>query len=289
MNPVSLSGDLAEERCSRSSTARCTAVEGIGEHYTPCASLRARGGAARSRSLRPPARAVMRSRGRGWLRVGSVATTARYAAPLPAGRGAEQDVERPPPGAQRPGRSSTPKFAESGQVLLLRPHAGGRRCPSCPPVGLSGDRRQRSRAPAGPRGDQELADRRASARPSLGQNFMIDPTPSAASWPPRTSRRRSTSWRWGRAGSLTLGLLAASSAVTGGGDRPPLARRLPETVARFPDAAPRLSVVQADAARVRELPAAPAHGAASANLPCSVAVPVLLHILETSRASGTGS
>jgi 16S rRNA (adenine1518-N6/adenine1519-N6)-dimethyltransferase len=61
---------------------------------------------------------------------------------------------------------------------------------------------------------------------------------------------------------------------------PRLARLLPETVAaRLPDLADRLTVVEADALRVRELPGPPPT-ALVANLPYNVAVPVLLHLLE---------
>jgi len=86
-------------------------------------------------------------------------------------------------------------------------------------------------------------------------------------------------------GSLTLPLLAEADRV--GADRvlaveidPVLAAELPATVAaRAPELAGRLTVVQADAARIGELPAEPT--ALVANLPYNVAVPVVLHLLAT--------
>jgi 16S rRNA (adenine1518-N6/adenine1519-N6)-dimethyltransferase len=81
-------------------------------------------------------------------------------------------------------------------------------------------------------------------------------------------------------GSLTLGLLPASAAVVAVEIDPRLADLLPVTVAaRRPDLADRLTVVTADALRLRELPGPPPT-ALVANLPYNVAVPVLLHLLE---------
>jgi 16S rRNA (adenine1518-N6/adenine1519-N6)-dimethyltransferase len=81
-------------------------------------------------------------------------------------------------------------------------------------------------------------------------------------------------------GSLTLGLLPAVARVLAVEIDPRLADLLPRTVAdRRPDLADRLTVVTADALRVRELPGPPPT-ALVANLPYNVAVPVLLHLLE---------
>jgi 16S rRNA (adenine1518-N6/adenine1519-N6)-dimethyltransferase len=81
-------------------------------------------------------------------------------------------------------------------------------------------------------------------------------------------------------GSLTLGLLPAAGHVTAVEIDPRLAALLPVTVAaRAPQLADRLTVVEADALRVRELPGPPPT-ALVANLPYNVAVPVLLHLLE---------
>lgn len=136
----------------------------------------------------------------------------------------------------------------------------------------------------GPAEIRELAER-AGIRPTktLGQNFVIDPNTirRIVAAAPLSPEEHVLEVGPGL-GSLTLGLLAASSSVTAVEIDPPLARQLPETVARsYPEAAPRLSVVEADAARVRELPRGTEPTALVANLPYNVAVPVLLHILET--------
>jgi 16S rRNA (adenine1518-N6/adenine1519-N6)-dimethyltransferase len=81
-------------------------------------------------------------------------------------------------------------------------------------------------------------------------------------------------------GSLTLGLLASGADVVAVEIDPVLAERLPQTAAeRAPEAVERLSVLGADALRVRaaDLPAAPV--SLVANLPYNVAVPVVLHLL----------
>jgi 16S rRNA (adenine1518-N6/adenine1519-N6)-dimethyltransferase len=81
-------------------------------------------------------------------------------------------------------------------------------------------------------------------------------------------------------GSLTLGLLPVVAHVTAVEIDPRLAALLPRTVAeRAPQLADRLTVVEADALRIREVPG-PAPTALVANLPYNVAVPVLLHLLE---------
>jgi 16S rRNA (adenine1518-N6/adenine1519-N6)-dimethyltransferase len=83
-------------------------------------------------------------------------------------------------------------------------------------------------------------------------------------------------------GSLTLALLESARAVIAVEIDPKLALALPTTVAhRAPEEAERLTVVEADAARLRpdELPEPPT--ALVANLPYNVAVPVVLHALET--------
>jgi 16S rRNA (adenine1518-N6/adenine1519-N6)-dimethyltransferase len=82
-------------------------------------------------------------------------------------------------------------------------------------------------------------------------------------------------------GSLTLPLLGAAGAVVAVEIDAALAAELPQTVAaRAPELAGRLTVVTADAARIRELPGAPPT-ALVANLPYNVAVPVVLHVLAT--------
>ncbi len=81
-------------------------------------------------------------------------------------------------------------------------------------------------------------------------------------------------------GSLTLGLLEVARRVIAVEIDPLLAAELSRTVqARMPEQAAGLSVVEADALRVTELPAAPT--AVVANLPYNVSVPVLLHLLAS--------
>jgi len=87
-------------------------------------------------------------------------------------------------------------------------------------------------------------------------------------------------------GSLTLGLLEAGHAVTAVEIDAVLAGALPATVAaRLPTA--QLTVVQADALTIRELPAPPPT-ALVANLPYNVAVPVVLQLLEVVPTLRTG-
>ncbi|MGK8487244.1 16S rRNA (adenine(1518)-N(6)/adenine(1519)-N(6))-dimethyltransferase RsmA [Nocardia asiatica] len=139
-----------------------------------------------------------------------------------------------------------------------------------------------SAALLGPAEVRVLAER-FGVRPTkqLGQNFVHDAN---------TVRRIVAAAGVGRGdvvlevgpglGSLTLALLDVVDSVVAVEIDPVLAQRLPETVAdRAPELARRLSVVEADALRVRagDLPAAPT--ALVANLPYNVAVPVLLHLL----------
>jgi 16S rRNA (adenine1518-N6/adenine1519-N6)-dimethyltransferase len=80
-------------------------------------------------------------------------------------------------------------------------------------------------------------------------------------------------------GSLTLGLLATGARVVAVEIDPVLAERLPKTVAeRGPEAAERLTVIEADALRVTNAEL-PEPTALVANLPYNVAVPVVLHLL----------
>ncbi|HEY5848564.1 MAG TPA: 16S rRNA (adenine(1518)-N(6)/adenine(1519)-N(6))-dimethyltransferase RsmA [Microlunatus sp.] len=80
-------------------------------------------------------------------------------------------------------------------------------------------------------------------------------------------------------GSLTLGLLAAADRVLAVEIDPLLASALPGTVAeRAPDRSTALTVLEADALRLDDLPAPPT--VVVANLPYNVSVPVLLHLLE---------
>jgi 16S rRNA (adenine1518-N6/adenine1519-N6)-dimethyltransferase len=113
---------------------------------------------------------------------------------------------------------------------------------------------------------------------SLGQNFVIDANTirrivRAAELDPADSVLEVGPGL----GSLTLGLLGAGHTVTAIEIDQVLARQLGDTVAeRMPSAA--LAVVVGDALRVH-VPGAPT--ALVANLPYNVAVPVVLHLLET--------
>lgn len=82
-------------------------------------------------------------------------------------------------------------------------------------------------------------------------------------------------------GSLTLALLPEAGHVTAVEVDPALAAALPETVKSLaPAYADRLTLVYADALRVRELPGPPPT-ALVANLPYNVSVPVVLGFLES--------
>ena len=141
--------------------------------------------------------------------------------------------------------------------------------------------------PAGPRllgaADVRALATRLGVRPTkrLGQNFVVD-----ANTVRRIVRAAGVDdtdvvLEVGPGlGSLTLGLLAVASRVVAVEIDPVLADALPVTVAeRSPDAAGRLDVVPADALQVTALPDEAT--ALVANLPYNVAVPVVLHVLET--------
>lgn len=88
-------------------------------------------------------------------------------------------------------------------------------------------------------------------------------------------------------GSLTLGLLETGARVLAVEIEDSLATRLARTVAdRMPDAADRLTVVNADALRVTELDPVPTR--LVANLPYNVSVPVILHLLATFPSLSSG-
>lgn len=79
-------------------------------------------------------------------------------------------------------------------------------------------------------------------------------------------------------GSLTLAILEAGASVTAVEIDHRLAARLPQTAVEHGVAPDMLTVVDADALRVTELPGEPT--VLVANLPYNVSVPVLLHFLE---------
>lgn len=81
-------------------------------------------------------------------------------------------------------------------------------------------------------------------------------------------------------GSLTLGLLEAGARVLAVEIESSLATRLARTVSeRLPEAADRLTVLEADALRITELDPPPTR--VVANLPYNISVPVILHLLAT--------
>jgi len=121
----------------------------------------------------------------------------------------------------------------------------------------------------------------ATPTKKLGQNFVIDPN---------TVRRIVTQAHVSETdvvveigpglGSLTLALLPNVAKVLAVEIDPVLAGALPSTIAlHAPNLKDKLTVINADAMRITELPAAPTH--LVANLPYNVSVPVVLHFLET--------
>jgi 16S rRNA (adenine1518-N6/adenine1519-N6)-dimethyltransferase len=121
----------------------------------------------------------------------------------------------------------------------------------------------------------------ATPTKKLGQNFVIDPN---------TVRRIVTQAHVSESdivveigpglGSLTLALLPNVAKVLAVEIDPVLAGALPATIAlHAPNLIDNLTVINADAMRITELPAAPTH--LVANLPYNVSVPVVLHFLET--------
>jgi len=116
---------------------------------------------------------------------------------------------------------------------------------------------------------------------SLGQNFLHDANTIRRIVRTAEVRPEDVVLEVGPGlGSLTLGLLPAVARVTAVEIDPRLAAQLPVTVTeRAPEFADRLTVVQADALRVGEIPGPPPT-ALVANLPYNVAVPVLLHLLD---------
>jgi 16S rRNA (adenine1518-N6/adenine1519-N6)-dimethyltransferase len=121
----------------------------------------------------------------------------------------------------------------------------------------------------------------ATPTKKLGQNFVIDPN---------TVRRIVSQAHVGKTdvvveigpglGSLTLALLPNVAKVLAVEIDPVLAGALPSTVAlHAPNLIDNLTVINADAMRITDLPQSPTH--LVANLPYNVSVPVVLHFLET--------
>jgi 16S rRNA (adenine1518-N6/adenine1519-N6)-dimethyltransferase len=142
----------------------------------------------------------------------------------------------------------------------------------------------------GPAAVREIAAR-LGVRPAkrLGQNFVIDPGTVRRIVALAGLSADDVVLEVGPGfGSLTLGLLPAARRVIAVELDGALAAELPRTVAGVaPGLAPRLDVVNADAARVTSLPGEPP-SALVANLPYNVAVPVVLHLLGTFGSLGRG-
>ncbi|MGO3024517.1 MAG: 16S rRNA (adenine(1518)-N(6)/adenine(1519)-N(6))-dimethyltransferase RsmA [Brevibacterium sp.] len=129
-----------------------------------------------------------------------------------------------------------------------------------------------------------------------GQNFVIDPNTVRSIVTTAGLEENSSVVEIGPGlGSLTLGLLEAGHSVTAVEIDELLAQKLPSTVDRFAGSDAPFQLVNADALRVTTLPepqhttepaddrpdAANQPDALVSNLPYNVAVPVLLHFLET--------
>ncbi|MGC2940686.1 MULTISPECIES: 16S rRNA (adenine(1518)-N(6)/adenine(1519)-N(6))-dimethyltransferase RsmA [unclassified Brevibacterium] len=127
-----------------------------------------------------------------------------------------------------------------------------------------------------------------------GQNFVIDPNTVRSIVTAAGLEEASNVVEIGPGlGSLTLGLLEAGHSVTAVEIDEVLATKLPSTVTKFAGGDAPFQLVNADALKVTELPAPNDSNAADgraaadgpdalvANLPYNVAVPVLLHFLET--------
>ncbi|MDO8382212.1 MAG: 16S rRNA (adenine(1518)-N(6)/adenine(1519)-N(6))-dimethyltransferase RsmA [Microbacterium sp.] len=113
----------------------------------------------------------------------------------------------------------------------------------------------------------------------LGQNFVVDAnTVRRIVQIARVTERDRVVEVGPGLGSLTLAILEAGASVTAVEIDHRLAARLPETATAHGVADGALTVVDADALRVTELPGDPR--VLVANLPYNVSVPVLLHLLE---------
>jgi 16S rRNA (adenine1518-N6/adenine1519-N6)-dimethyltransferase len=117
---------------------------------------------------------------------------------------------------------------------------------------------------------------------TLGQNFVHDPNTVRRIVRAAQLRPDDVVVEVGPGlGSLTLALLGSCARVIAVEIDPVLAGRLPRTaVERAPASADRLAVLGADALALASVPG-PAPTALVANLPYNIAVPVVLHLLET--------
>ena len=121
----------------------------------------------------------------------------------------------------------------------------------------------------------------ATPTKKLGQNFVIDPNTVRRIVAQAHVSETDVVVEIGPGlGSLTLALLPNVAKVLAVEIDPVLAGALPSTIAlHAPNLKDNLTVINSDAMRITELPAAPTH--LVANLPYNVSVPVVLHFLET--------
>lgn len=121
----------------------------------------------------------------------------------------------------------------------------------------------------------------ATPTKKLGQNFVIDPNTVRRIVSQAHVCETDVVVEIGPGlGSLTLALLPNVAKVLAVEIDPVLAGALPATIAlHAPSLKDNLTVINADAMRIDELPANPTH--LVANLPYNVSVPVVLHFLET--------
>lgn len=115
---------------------------------------------------------------------------------------------------------------------------------------------------------------------TLGQNFVIDGNTIRRIVATANVSPDETVLEVGPGlGSLTLGIMDAAAKVVAVEIDPPLAKRLPQTMAEMrPGREEDLTVILNDAMKISELPGNPT--ALVANLPYNVAVPVVLHLME---------
>ncbi|PRB68743.1 16S rRNA (adenine(1518)-N(6)/adenine(1519)-N(6))-dimethyltransferase RsmA [Arthrobacter sp. MYb213] len=115
---------------------------------------------------------------------------------------------------------------------------------------------------------------------TLGQNFVIDGNTIRRIVATANVSPDETVLEVGPGlGSLTLGIMDAAAKVVAVEIDPPLAKRLPQTMAEMrPGREDDLTVILNDAMKISELPGNPT--ALVANLPYNVAVPVVLHLME---------
>jgi 16S rRNA (adenine1518-N6/adenine1519-N6)-dimethyltransferase len=122
---------------------------------------------------------------------------------------------------------------------------------------------------------------------SLGQNFVIDGNVCRKIVRLAQVSSQDVALEIGPGlGSLTLALLDEAAAVIAVEIDLRLAEQLPKTVAAHSSLKDNLTVINADALRITQLPENPT--VLVANLPYNISVPVLLHLLEKFPTINTG-